>query len=70
MPSVGRPYENLVPLSEVIAASMGFSSLSVKVTGQYEHLLAELGDEFHILRNASLDDISRIPLPYLCSMEI
>lgn len=55
-----RPYENLVPLPEVIAACMGSSSASVKVTRQYEHMLEELGNEFHILRNASLDDISRI----------
>ena len=56
----GRPYENLVPLPEVIAACMGSSSASVKVTRQYEHMLEELGNEFHILRSASLDDISRI----------
>lgn len=56
----GRPYENLVPLPEVIAAGMGSSSLSVKVSRQYEHLLNELGNEFHILRTASLDDIGRI----------
>ena len=55
----GRPYENLVPLGEVIAASAGSSPSSVKVTRQYEHLLEELGNEFHILREASLDDISR-----------
>lgn len=55
-----RPFENLVPLPEVIAACMGSSSASVKVTRQYEHMLEELGNEFHILRNASLDDISRI----------
>lgn len=56
----GLPYENLVPLPEIIAACMGFSSLSVKVMRQYEHLLEELGNEFHILRNASLEDIGRI----------
>lgn len=56
----GRPYENLVPLPEVIAGCMGTSSGSVKVARQYEHMLEELGDEFHILRKASLDDISRI----------
>ncbi len=56
----GRPYENLVPLPEVIAACMGSSSASVKVTRQYEHMLEELGSEFHILRSANLDDISRI----------
>lgn len=56
----GRPFENLVPLPEVIAACAGASSASVKVTRQYEHMLEELGNEFYILREASLDDISRV----------
>lgn len=56
----GRPFENLVPLPEVIAASLGSSPRSLRVNRQYERLLEELGNEFHILRKASLDDIGRI----------
>lgn len=56
----GRPFENLVPLGEVIASSVGSSPSSVKVSRQYEHLLEELGNEFYILRQAPLEDISHI----------
>ena len=37
---------------------MGSSPSSVKVSRQYEHLLEELGNEFYILRQAPLEDIS------------
>ena len=56
----GRPFENLVPLGEVIASSVGSSPSSVKVSRQYEHLLEELGNEFYILRQAPLEDISHV----------
>ncbi len=56
----GRPFENLVPLGEVIATSVGSSPSSVKVSRQYEHLLEELGNEFYILRQAPLEDISHV----------
>ena len=56
----GRPFENLVPLGEVIASSVGSSPSSVKVSRQYEHLLEELGNEFYILRQAPLEDIRHV----------
>lgn len=56
----GRPFEKLVPLGEVIATSVGSSPSSVKVSRQYEHLLEELGNEFYILRQAPLEDISHV----------
>lgn len=56
----GRPFENLVPLGEVIASSVGSSPSSLKVSRQYEHLLEELGNEFYILRQAPLADISHV----------
>ena len=54
-----RPFESLVPLEEVIAASTGRSATSVRVTEQYEALLRELGPEFYILRKAPLSDIEK-----------
>ena len=39
---------------------MGSSPSSVKVSRQYEHLLEELGNEFYILRQAPLEDISHV----------
>lgn len=52
-----RPFERLAPLAEVIAASTGVSSASVKVKARYNDLLRMLGPEFHILRNASIQDL-------------
>ena len=37
-----KPYENLVPLPEVIAASTGKSSGSKRVQEQYENMLKSL----------------------------
>lgn len=45
-----KPFESLVPLPEVIAASTDKSAASVKVQRQYEAMLKELGTEFSILR--------------------
>nr|WP_330362183.1 endonuclease Q family protein [Lacrimispora saccharolytica] len=54
----GRPFENLVPLSEVIAASTGYTAASKKVQNQYEAMIRALGPEFRILREVPLEDIS------------
>lgn len=53
----GRPFESLVPLPEVIAASTGKSASSKKVQQQYEEMLASLGTEFEILRKVPVEDI-------------
>lgn len=54
-----KKYENLVPLLEVIAAAAGRSAASKTVQQQYEALLRNLGSEFFILRQASIQDIRR-----------
>lgn len=53
-------FESLVPLPEVIAASIGVSSISVKVKKQYETMLREIGPEFYILREAPLEQIGQV----------
>ena len=53
------PFESLVPLLEVIAASTGCSAASVKVRRQYEEMLGKLGTEFEILREISTGDIEK-----------
>lgn len=56
----GAPrFEYLVPLHEVIAASLGMTSASGKVKAQYTELIRELGSELFILREAPLDEIQR-----------
>ncbi len=52
-----RPFENLVPLHEVIAASTGLTAASVKVKEKYSYLIQNLGPELFILREAQLADI-------------
>lgn len=51
------PFESLVPLPEVIQACTGLSASGKKAQAQYEDMLKNLGAEFAILREASLEDI-------------
>ena len=59
VPPEAAPFESIVPLHEVIAASLGMTSASGKVKSQYAELIRELGPELFILREAALDDIER-----------
>lgn len=54
-----KPFESLVPLPEVIGASVGRGAAGVRVQREYQRLLAELGPEFEILRNIPPEDIRR-----------
>lgn len=62
-PDGAKPFESLAPLPEVIAASTGCSTASVKASALYELMLRELGPEFYILREAELADIGRAAGP-------
>ena len=53
----GKKYESLVPLPEVVAACMGYSTASKKVQGCFEQMIQTLGTEFGILRNVPSEDI-------------
>ena len=53
----GKKYESLVPLPEVVAACMGYSTASKKVHGCFEQMMQTLGTEFDILRNVPAEDI-------------
>lgn len=53
------PFESLVPLPEVIAASTGHSAASMKVQKQYQDMLENLGTEFSILREIPAEDIQK-----------
>ena len=52
-------FEYLIPLTEVIGSVVGVGPSSKQVQRIYDKLLAGLGPELHILRNASLDEIAR-----------
>ena len=54
-----KPFEYLVPLPEVIAASTGKTPASKKVQEQYETMLCKLGSEFEILREIPVEEIRK-----------
>lgn len=59
IPPAAKHFESLVPLREVIAASIGFTPASKKVQADYERMLQTLGPELFILREAQPDEIER-----------
>ena len=63
VPAGAKPFESLVPLPEVIAASEGGSAAGKKVGAKYEAMLEGLGPEFTILREVPLEDIQRAAGP-------
>lgn len=60
IPADGKNFQSLFPLPEVIAASLGYTTASKKVKGEYEKMLSALGPEFEILRTLPLKDIRRV----------
>ena len=59
----GRPFESLVPLVEVIGASMGISAAGKKAAEKYEQMTGALGSEFVILREIPVEDIRKTAGP-------
>nr|WP_300817829.1 UvrD-helicase domain-containing protein [uncultured Acetatifactor sp.] len=59
----GRPFESLVPLPEVIGASMGISAAGKKAVETYERMIRNLGPEFAILREVPVEDIRKAAGP-------
>jgi len=61
----GRPFESLVPLLEVIGASMGISPAGKKAVEKYGHMMEALGSEFTILRETPVEDIRKAAGPLI-----
>ena len=57
------PFESLVPLVEVVAATLGFGVASKRVQSMYFNLLERIGSEFHVLRQATGEDIAGASSP-------
>lgn len=64
-PEKARHFESIVPLPEVIAASMGMTTASKKVKAQYMDILHKLGPELYILREAPIEDIKTASDPFI-----
>jgi DNA helicase-2/ATP-dependent DNA helicase PcrA len=58
-PANAAPFDCLVALPEVIAETLGTTASSQKVRMAYERLLARLGAELFILKQAPIEDIER-----------
>jgi len=55
------PFKSIVPLQEIIAECVGVSSSSSKKVQEiYEKMIREIGNEFHILLDASIREIHAI----------
>lgn len=65
VPQTAKHFESLVPLREIIASSLGFTTASIKVKRRYENLIQTLGTELFILREASLSDIELAAGPHI-----
>lgn len=64
-PPRARPFERLVPLTEVLADVLGKTAASDAVQRLYFRLLSEVGPELFVLRSALPQDIRRVADPLL-----
>ncbi|MFH1136085.1 MAG: UvrD-helicase domain-containing protein [Pseudomonadota bacterium] len=58
-PDGAQSFYHLIPLKEILGEVLGFGSASKKTTQFYDDILAALGPELYILRDAPLDDVGR-----------
>ena len=54
------PYKSLVPLPEIIGDTLGVGVASKAVKKEYDNLIHQLGNEFSILMDATLEDIKKV----------
>ena len=55
-----RPFERLVPLPELISGVLGVGEGSKKVDNEYRTLLAQVGNDMHILREAEVGELKKV----------
>lgn len=59
-PKNAIPYKNLIPLSEIIADTLGVGIASKKVSAMYFNLIEKLGNEFYILMEADENELNSV----------
>jgi len=64
-PKGAIPFKSLIPLNEIIAESLGVTTVSKRVGIEYQNLIKKLGSEFNILL-----DVSRQELESAVALEI
>ena len=60
VPENSVPFKNLIPLSEIIAGTIGEKVESKKVWAEYYTLVNEFGNEFNVLLDADLSSLKKI----------
>jgi uncharacterized protein (TIGR00375 family) len=64
-PSGALPFYSIIPLPEILAEAFETGAASKKVNVIYQRLLLELGNEFKILLDISLEDIEKAGSPLI-----
>ena len=64
-PRDAKPYQSLVPLTEVLGEILEVGSGAARVRQAYDRLLSRIGAELHVLSEAPLEDIAREGPPLL-----
>ena len=59
-PANAKPYRNLIPLSELVAAGIGSPVASQKTWKIYNELIKEFGNELHVLIDAEEEKIKKV----------
>lgn len=62
-PRTHIPYNSIVPLPEIIASAFGVGVASKKVCAEHDRLITRLGNEFHILLDATEAAIAAVADP-------
>ena len=60
VPENAVPFKNIIPLSEVIAGTIGEKVESKKTWEEYNKLIAKFGNEFEVILNAEEDGLKRV----------
>ncbi len=63
IPPDAIPFKRLVPLKEIIAEALGKESETKSVLLEYQKLIKEFGNEFHILLDVSRQDLEKVIMP-------
>jgi DNA helicase II / ATP-dependent DNA helicase PcrA len=64
-PENAAPFTSLVPLDEVAGEALGVGASSKKARGLSRGVIAALGPELHVLKDAPLEDVRRAGGPVL-----
>ncbi len=60
VPDNAIPAKHIVPLVEILSEAMGFGPASKRVQHEYNRVITEGGNEFHILLDMSESDLARL----------